>query len=156
MYFDTGLCIIHPHRTLLKAFAKSVDLGVSKKPLAPNHAKDHRKRLTEVISTISRYMNVDKLNPSFHLHITKSCLEALWGLQKSGTIPRQIRIFHEHAMYGHFEGVRLAAVEILIDALASDESTQVEVDFVLNIAEHDGSLNMRYGRLTACEQPICC
>eukprot|EP00041_Stephanoeca_diplocostata_P028714 m.829321 g.829321 ORF g.829321 m.829321 type:complete len:702 (-) comp23423_c0_seq34:1769-3874(-) len=130
--------------TLLKAFAQSVDLGVSKKPLAAHFRKDHRKRLNEVVSTLSRYMNLDKLNPSFHFHITKSCLQALWKLQKSKTIPRQIRIFHEHAMYGHFEGVRLAAVEILIDALASDESTQVEVDFVLNIAEHDGSLNMRY------------
>ncbi len=47
-----------------------------------------------------RYLNLEKLLPSYKYTVTKSCLKAIRRLQKLGHLPSKAGIFKDYAGYG--------------------------------------------------------
>ena len=53
----------------------------------------------QILEEISRYLNLEKLLPSYKLGVTKSCLLAIRKLQKTGHLPSNPGIFKDYASY---------------------------------------------------------
>uniref|UniRef100_A0A3Q2XJK1 Transcription initiation factor TFIID subunit 2 n=1 Tax=Hippocampus comes TaxID=109280 RepID=A0A3Q2XJK1_HIPCM len=68
-----------------------------------------------ILEEITRFLNMEKLLPSYKSTITISCLKAIRQLQKNGHIPSEASLFRSYAEYGHFVDVRVAAIEALVD-----------------------------------------
>lgn len=68
-----------------------------------------------ILDELTRYLNMEKLIPSYRLVITVSCLKAIRHMQKFGHLPPDCSIFKSYAVPGNFTDVRLAALEALVD-----------------------------------------
>ncbi len=53
-----------------------------------------------VLEEISRYLNLEKLLPSYKFTVTCSCLRAIRRLQKTGHLPSSSVLFKDYAAYG--------------------------------------------------------
>lgn len=54
----------------------------------------------QVLDEISRYLNLEKLLPSYKYTVTLSCLRAIRKLQKMGHLPSNPGLFKDYAAYG--------------------------------------------------------
>ena len=63
-----------------------------------------------ILEEISRYLNLEKLLPSYKYTVTKSCLKAIRKLQKTGHLPSNPGLFRDYAAHGQFVDVRVAAL----------------------------------------------
>ena len=53
-----------------------------------------------ILEELSRYLNLEKLLPSYKFTVSVSCLKAIRKLQKTGHIPSMADIFKDYASYG--------------------------------------------------------
>lgn len=53
-----------------------------------------------ILEEISRYLNMEKLLPSYKYTVTRSCLKAIRKLQKTGHLPSNPGLFKDYAAYG--------------------------------------------------------
>ncbi len=53
-----------------------------------------------ILEEISRYLNLEKLLPSYKYTVTKSCLRAIRKLQRMGHLPSNATIFKDYAAPG--------------------------------------------------------
>ncbi|RXM35692.1 hypothetical protein EOD39_3948 [Acipenser ruthenus] len=89
-----------------------------------------------ILEEITRFLNMEKLLPSYRNTITVSCLRAIRILQKNGHIPSDPSLFKSYAEYGHFVDVRLAALEAVVDYTQVDRSSE-ELQWLLNMVQND-------------------
>ena len=57
-----------------------------------------------IVEEITRYLNLEKLLPSYRFHVTSACLAAIRRLQKFGHVPSASQLFKTYAEYGNFTG----------------------------------------------------
>ncbi|XP_046847633.1 transcription initiation factor TFIID subunit 2-like [Xenia sp. Carnegie-2017] len=96
-----------------------------------------------VLSEITKYLNLEKLLPSYKYVVTSSCLKGLRFLQINAHIPSDPDVFQYYSKYGHFEDVRLTAIECLADIIQADSNEDV-LGYLLNLAEIDPSSFIRH------------
>jgi len=96
-----------------------------------------------IVEEITRYLNLDKLLPSYRFHVTVACLAAIRRLQKFGHVPSASQLFKTYASYGNFTDVRSAAIKILCDYAQEDESGS-ELNALLDMAENDPEPYIRH------------
>uniref|UniRef100_A0A672LV18 Transcription initiation factor TFIID subunit 2 n=1 Tax=Sinocyclocheilus grahami TaxID=75366 RepID=A0A672LV18_SINGR len=89
-----------------------------------------------ILEEITRFLNMEKLLPSYRNTITVSCLRAIRMLQKNGHIPSDPSLFKSYAQYGHFVDVRIAALEAVIDYTRVDRSSS-ELQWLLELVHND-------------------
>jgi len=66
---------------------------------------------------IKRYLNFEKLMPSYHNTIASACLRALCNLSLRRRVPVDIKLYEEYTLYEHYEEVRQAAYDSLVQLL---------------------------------------
>ena len=132
---------------LLKAFATTVNIDTGDFSTL-EQLQQHHTRLREVLDTIARVMNLDKLKPSFHQNITCSGLEAVLALMSEFVMPLQTTLFKEHSLYGHFEQVRDVALASITKLLVDGDMK--DMAFLLEIAENDHAPATRARVLAHC------
>ena len=74
-----------------------------------------------ILEEVTRYLNLEKLLPTYRYTVTGSCLRALRKLQEFGHIPADPTIFKAYAQYGIFIDTRLVALDLLVDFLKGKE-----------------------------------
>ncbi|TRY83311.1 hypothetical protein DNTS_006037 [Danionella cerebrum] len=89
-----------------------------------------------ILEEITRFLNMEKLLPSYRNTITVSCLRAIRMLQRNGHIPSDPSLFKSYAQYGNFIDVRIAALEGVIDYTRVDRSS-IELQWLLDLVEND-------------------
>ncbi|XP_061529597.1 transcription initiation factor TFIID subunit 2 isoform X1 [Phycodurus eques] len=106
-----------------------------------------------ILEEITRFLNMEKLLPSYRSTITISCLKAIRQLQKNGHIPSEASLFRSYAEYGHFVDVRVAALEALVDYTRVEKSS-VELQWLLNLVQNDPAPYVRHKILAMlCKNP---
>ena len=88
-----------------------------------------------IVEELVRYLNIDKLVPSYKLSVTVSCLKAMRNLQRNGHIPNDPTLFKSYCSEHQFVDVRLAAIESLIDFTRDDANSYI-LSFLLDIIEN--------------------
>ncbi|XP_041045460.1 transcription initiation factor TFIID subunit 2 isoform X5 [Carcharodon carcharias] len=96
-----------------------------------------------ILEEITRFLNMEKLLPSYRNTITVSCLKAIRVLQKNGHIPSDPSLFKSYAEYGHFVDVRIAALEAVVDYTQVDRSTE-ELQWLLDLVQNDAVPYIRH------------
>ncbi|TRZ16722.1 hypothetical protein HGM15179_010371 [Zosterops borbonicus] len=89
-----------------------------------------------ILEEITRFLNMEKLLPSYRHTITVSCLKAIRVLQKNGHVPSDPALFKSYAEYGHFVDVRIAALEAVVDYTKVDRSYE-ELQWLLTMVQND-------------------
>ncbi|KAK1332006.1 hypothetical protein QTO34_007683 [Cnephaeus nilssonii] len=89
-----------------------------------------------ILEEITRFLNMEKLLPSYRHTITVSCLRAIRVLQKNGHVPSDPTLFKSYAEYGHFVDIRIAALEAVVDYTKVDRSYE-ELQWLLNMIQND-------------------
>ncbi|KAM4864852.1 LOW QUALITY PROTEIN: transcription initiation factor TFIID subunit 2-like, partial [Thomomys bottae] len=89
-----------------------------------------------ILEEITRFLNMEKLLPSYRHIITVSCLRAIRVLQKNGHVPSDPALFKSYAEYGHFVDIRIAALEAVVDYTKVDRSYE-ELQWLLNMIQND-------------------
>ncbi|CAH2285827.1 transcription initiation factor TFIID subunit 2 isoform X1 [Pelobates cultripes] len=89
-----------------------------------------------ILEEITRFLNMEKLLPSYRHTITVSCLRAIRILQKNGHVPSDPTLFKSYAEYGHFVDVRVAALEAVVDYTKVDRSYE-DLQWLLSMAQTD-------------------
>jgi len=97
-----------------------------------NLSEDTRK----VVEEVTRYLNLEKLLPSYRYTVTSACLHAIRKLQKTGHLPPNPHLFRDYAAYGIFEDTRVAALECLVDYIRLEGRSE-DIGFVLDLVERD-------------------
>ena len=87
-----------------------------------------------VVEEIVRFLNLDKLVPSYKFCVTVSCLRAMRNLQRNGHLPNDPTLFKNYCSENQFVDVRLAAIESLIDFTRDDANSYI-LSFLLDIIE---------------------
>ena len=96
-----------------------------------------------ILEEISRYLNLEKLLPSYKYTITKSCLKAIRKLQKTGHLPSNPGLFRDYAAHGQFVDVRIAALECLVD-FVNVEGSWSDLSHLLDMIENDPVPRIRH------------
>ena len=96
-----------------------------------------------ILEEISRYLNLEKLLPSYKYTITKSCLKAIRKLQKTGHLPSNPGLFRDYASHGQFVDVRIAALECLVD-FVNVEGSWSDLSHLLDMIENDPVPRIRH------------
>lgn len=96
-----------------------------------------------ILEEISRYLNLEKLLPSYKYSITKSCLKAIRKLQKTGHLPSNPGLFRDYAAHGQFVDVRIAALECLVD-FVNVEGSSSDLSHLMDIIEKDPVPRIRH------------
>ncbi|KAE8599565.1 hypothetical protein XENTR_v10017233 [Xenopus tropicalis] len=89
-----------------------------------------------ILEEITRFLNMEKLLPSYRHIITVSCLRAIRILQKNGHVPSDPTLFKSYAENGHFVDVRVAALEAVVDYTKVDRSCE-DLQWLLTMAQND-------------------
>ncbi|XP_015685372.1 transcription initiation factor TFIID subunit 2-like, partial [Protobothrops mucrosquamatus] len=89
-----------------------------------------------ILEEITRFLNMEKLLPSYRHTITVSCLNAIRILQKNGHVPSDSAVFKSYAEYGHFVDIRIAALEAVVDYTKVDRSYE-ELQWLLTMVQND-------------------
>ncbi|XP_023558115.1 transcription initiation factor TFIID subunit 2 [Octodon degus] len=89
-----------------------------------------------ILEEITRFLNMEKLLPSYRHTITVSCLRAIRVLQKNGHVPSDPTLFKSYAEYGHFVDIRVAALEAVVDYTKVDRSYE-ELQWLLAMIQND-------------------
>uniref|UniRef100_A0AAA9T4Y9 Transcription initiation factor TFIID subunit 2 n=1 Tax=Bos taurus TaxID=9913 RepID=A0AAA9T4Y9_BOVIN len=89
-----------------------------------------------ILEEITRFLNMEKLLPSYRHTITVSCLRAIRVLQKNGHVPSDPSLFKSYAEYGHFVDIRIAALEAVVDYTKVDRSYE-ELQWLLTMVQND-------------------
>jgi hypothetical protein len=96
----------------------------------------------DILEEVIRYLNLEKLLPSYRFTVTVSCLRAIRRLQRFGHLPSDSTVFKSYAIEGNFSDVRVAALEALVDFTAAEASANVTSSeetlfWLLNVVEQD-------------------
>uniref|UniRef100_A0A8B9HQ24 Transcription initiation factor TFIID 150 kDa subunit n=1 Tax=Astyanax mexicanus TaxID=7994 RepID=A0A8B9HQ24_ASTMX len=89
-----------------------------------------------ILEEITRFLNMEKLLPSYRNTITVSCLRAIRMLQRNGHIPSDPSLFKSYAEYGHFVDVRVAALDAVVDYTRVERSAD-EFQWLLDMVQND-------------------
>ncbi|XP_006895086.1 PREDICTED: transcription initiation factor TFIID subunit 2-like [Elephantulus edwardii] len=89
-----------------------------------------------ILEEITRFLNMEKLLPSYRHTITVSCLRAIRVLRKNGHVQRDPALFKSYAEYGHFADIRIVALEAVVDYTKVDRSYE-ELQWLLNMIQTD-------------------
>ncbi|KAF7246909.1 Transcription initiation factor TFIID subunit 2 [Varanus komodoensis] len=90
-----------------------------------------------ILEEITRFLNMEKLLPSYRHTITVSCLNAIRVLQKNGHVPSDPAVFKSYAEYGHFVDIRIAALEAVIHFVFIVDRSYEELQWLLNMVQND-------------------
>ena len=89
-----------------------------------------------LLEEISRYLNLEKLLPTYKFTVTTACLRAIRKLQKTGHLPSNSRLFKDYAKYSQFIDIRLVALECFTD-LVRTAGTSADINHLLDMATTD-------------------
>ncbi|KAJ7405005.1 TATA-box binding protein associated factor 2 [Willisornis vidua] len=104
-----------------------------------------------ILEEITRFLNMEKLLPSYRHTITVSCLKAIRVLQKNGHVPSDPALFKSYAEYGHFIDVRIAALEAVVDYTKDDGRSLAKSDG-RSLVESGGLLLLRFWASSGSEE----
>ena len=96
-----------------------------------------------ILEEVSRYLNLEKLLPSYKYTVTKSCLKAIRKLQKTGHLPSNPGLFRDYAAHGQFVDVRIAALECLVD-FVNVEGSWSDINHLMDMIEKDPVPRIRH------------
>lgn len=83
---------------------------------------------------LQRYLSLEKLMPSYRNTVTVACLQSLSDMQASNRIPLDLELFKQYTDYGHYEEVRITAVEALIRLGIHKDTT---LEFLFNLLKNE-------------------
>ena len=66
----------------------------------PIRAEDLSPDTKQILEEVTRFLNMEKLLPSYKFVVTIACLKAIRILQKTGHLPSKPAIFRDYAAYG--------------------------------------------------------
>lgn len=89
-----------------------------------------------IIEEVSRFLNLEKLLPSYKFTVTVSCLKAIQALQRNGHLPPDCALLRSYAAHGFFVDIRIAAIEALVDMTKATGSTE-QFEWLLDLCEND-------------------
>lgn len=128
----------HYRSALIDALANTVTPGVSM--VTTNSEGKTVVKLTEetqlILGEVTRQLNLEKLLPTYRYVVSVSCLKALRVLQVNCHVPPDPAAFEYYASYGHFEDIRLAAIDCLVD-LTKTESLERGLNYLIELIEND-------------------
>lgn len=140
----------HYRSSLIDALANTVTPGVS--VVTTNSEGKTVVKLTEetqlILKEVTRQLNLEKLLPTYRYVVSVSCLKALRVLQVNGHVPPDPAAFEYYASYGHFEDVRLASIDCLVD-LTKTESLERGLHYLIGLIEKDPVPFIRHYALCA-------
>lgn len=96
-----------------------------------------------ILEEVTRYLNLEKLLPSYKYTVTLSCLRTLRKLQKQGHLPSSPILFKDYGKYGQFIDVRLAALECFVDHVRMEGNFK-DITHLLNLVETDPDPYVRH------------
>eukprot|EP01129_Flabellula_baltica_P010785 TRINITY_DN4603_c0_g1_i1.p1 TRINITY_DN4603_c0_g1~~TRINITY_DN4603_c0_g1_i1.p1 ORF type:complete len:699 (-),score=151.15 TRINITY_DN4603_c0_g1_i1:33-2129(-) len=73
-----------------------------------------KEKQPELVELIQKFLQVESYMQSYHNTITVSCLKTLVYFMKQGWMDIDRDLFMEYTRYGHYDDVRVAAVECLV------------------------------------------
>jgi len=140
----------HYRSSLIDALANTVTPGVS--VVTTNSEGKTVVKLTEetqlILKEVTRQLNLEKLLPTYRYVVSVSCLKALRVLQVNGHVPPDPAAFEYYASDGHFEDVRLASIDCLVD-LTKTESLERGLHYLIGLIEKDPVPFIRHYALCA-------
>ena len=68
----------------------------------PIRAEDLSSDTKLILEEVTRFLNMDKLLPSYKFVVTNACLKAIRRLQKTGHLPSKPVIFRDYAAFGNY------------------------------------------------------
>lgn len=89
-----------------------------------------------LLEELTRFLNLEKLLPSYRFTVTVSSIKALRTLQKNGHLPPDPTLLRSYAVYGFFVDIRVAAIDALIDMLSATNIPE-EFEWLLDMCESD-------------------
>lgn len=89
-----------------------------------------------VLEEVTRLLNLEKHLPSYKYLVSVSCLKVIRKLQKCGHLPSLPKIYRCYAAYGQYLGVRIAAMECLVDFVKVDGRWE-DLDHLITLLETD-------------------
>ncbi len=89
-----------------------------------------------ILEELTRFLNMEKLLPSYNYTVTKACMLANRKLQKTNHLPSKSEMFRDYAAHSQFVDVRVAALECLVDYVQVDGSVK-DLDFLIDMVEKD-------------------
>jgi transcription initiation factor TFIID subunit 2 len=95
---------------------------------------------TKIVKQLLRFLKLEKLMPSYRCVLSQACLDCLANLQLNKKIENDLETFYAFAAYGHYEEVRVKAVNILLHLAPNDVKTYV---FLVNLLKTETSCFMR-------------
>lgn len=96
-----------------------------------------------ILEEVTRYLNLEKLLPSYRYTVTISCLKILRVLQRNGHLPLDAELFKTYAVVGNFNDVRLSATGCLVDLIQGVKS-QETLDWLLDLIAKDNCVNFKW------------
>jgi len=96
-----------------------------------------------VLEEITRYLNLEKLLPSYRYCVTTACLKAIRKLQKTGHLPPNPGLFRDYAKPGQFEDTRVAALECLADYIRLEGKFE-DLSWMIDMVEKDPVPSIRH------------
>ncbi|KAF0749584.1 Uncharacterized protein FWK35_00021467, partial [Aphis craccivora] len=95
-----------------------------------------------ILEEITQHLNLEKRLQTYKYPITITCLKAIRKLQKFGHLPNNPNIFRSYSSYGNFIGVRLCALEALVDFTCLDGRWD-DLKYLIDIADSDPDPKVR-------------
>ncbi|KAJ3296517.1 hypothetical protein HK104_001524 [Borealophlyctis nickersoniae] len=94
------------------------------------------------VKQIQRYIELDRIMPTYHNTVTVACLSVLTRWMLAGLVPVNLVFFLKHARYGHFLHVRMAAIDalFLLDGLHDEDVAS----YLLGLIRDDPAPFVRY------------
>eukprot|EP01119_Soliformovum_irregulare_P002075 TRINITY_DN1213_c4_g1_i3.p1 TRINITY_DN1213_c4_g1~~TRINITY_DN1213_c4_g1_i3.p1 ORF type:complete len:1045 (+),score=383.68 TRINITY_DN1213_c4_g1_i3:1199-4333(+) len=86
--------------------------------------EDSRKKSKQLL----RHLSLEKLIPSYHNSVTVAAIHAIADMMMRGTHEMNLGLFRDYTNYGHYEEVRIAAVQSLVRLNFMDS-----VEFLFNL-----------------------
>jgi len=102
----------------------------------PIRAEDLSPDTKLILDEVTRFLNMEKLLPSYKFVVTNACLKAIRKLQKTGHLVSKPVIFRDYAAYGQFVDIRLTALECLVDYVRV-EGSESDLGHLLALIERD-------------------
>ena len=128
--------------SLVKAMSCSLTIPLSylsSKPIAistQQHFFSLSKEIIEIVRTVVHLLNIEKLLPSYKYVITCSCLATIRLFQSYDFIPTNLDFFNSY-IHGQYSNVQYAAMNAIIDVLASLQDGPLFDEFLTLMENHD-------------------
>ncbi|XP_045473237.1 transcription initiation factor TFIID subunit 2 [Harmonia axyridis] len=129
--------------TLVEALGRTVTPVVSVQQGAPITSETLSADTKLILEEITRYLNLEKVLPSYRYSVSCACLKAIRNLQKYGHLPSKSVLFKFYASYGQYIDVRIAALECLVDFVQADGRTE-DLEFLFDLLENDPDSGLKH------------